>query len=64
MIPYLMDRVPAELFPAIPPMVALAEVETSTGKYQPLVFNRRFSSSSTIPGSTTAVPASVSRSIN
>ena len=50
MIPYLIDRVPAELLPVIPPIVAFAEVETSTGKYQPVALSCRFSSSSTMPG--------------
>ena len=60
MIPYLIDRVPAELLPVIPPMVAFADVETSTGKYQPLPLSCRFSSSRTIPGCTSAVPAVLS----
>ncbi len=62
MIPYLMERVPAELLPVIPPRVALAEVETSTGKVQPVALSCRFSSSRTIPGCTTAVPAAASTS--
>ena len=62
MIPYLIERVPAELLPVIPPMVALAEVETSTGKDQPVCLSCRLSSSRTMPGSTVAVPATVSTS--
>ena len=54
-IPYRIDRPPAELLPAIPPMVALLDVETSTGNQRPNGFNCRFSSSRTTPGSTTHV---------
>ena len=42
MIPYLMERAPAELLPVMPPIVAQLEVETSTGKYQPLDFSLLF----------------------
>ena len=51
-MPYLIDRPPAELLPAMPPMVALLDVETSTGNQRPKGFNCRLSSSSTTPGST------------
>ena len=60
MRPYLIERVPAELLPVIPPSVAWAEVETSTGKCQPVGLSWRFSSSSTMPGCTVAVPAAAS----
>jgi hypothetical protein len=45
--------VPQELLPAMPPIVAREAVETSTGNHRPCGFSARFSSSSTMPGSTT-----------
>ena len=61
-IPYLIDLPPQLLFPAIPPIVALLEVETSTGNHTPKGFKNRFSSSSTIPGSTMHVILSLLKS--
>ena len=46
------DRVPQELLPVMPPMVAREAVETSTGNHSPCGFSWRFSSSSTMPGCT------------
>ena len=62
MIPYLIERAPAELLPVMPPMVAQFEVETSMGKYHPVGLSRLFSWSSTMPGCTRAVPRSASTS--
>ncbi len=55
MLPYAMLRLPQELLPAMPPSVACALVETSTGYHRPSFFRPRFRWSSTMPGSTTAV---------
>ncbi len=49
-----MEREPAELFAAMPPSVAREAVEMSTGNHSPCGRRRRLSSSSTMPGSTTA----------
>jgi hypothetical protein len=46
----------------MPPMVARDAVETSTGNHRPCGFSLRFSSSRTMPGSTTQVRPSTSRS--
>ena len=62
-IPYLIDLPPQLLFPAMPPIVALLEVETSTGNQSPKGFKKRFNSSKTIPGSTIQVIFSLSKSI-
>ena len=48
----------------MPPMVAREEVETSTGNHSPVWRSCRFSSSSTMPGSTTQVRASGSTEIS
>jgi hypothetical protein len=55
-----MERVPHELLPVMPPMVARLDVDTSTGNHSPVGRSCRFSSSSTMPGSTTQVAASLS----
>ena len=41
-IPYRIERAPAELLPAMPPMVARLEVDTSTGKKSPCGERRSF----------------------
>ncbi len=55
-----MLRLPHELLPAMPPSVACALVDTSTGYHRPSFFSAVFRWSSTMPGSTVAVrvPAS------
>ena len=50
-----MLRLPQELLPAMPPSVAWALVDTSTGNQSPSFFSARFRWSSTMPGSTSAV---------
>ena len=55
-----MLREPQELLPAMPPSVACAPVETSTGNHKPCGFSWAFRWSSTSPGSTSAVIAAVS----
>jgi len=60
MVPYLRDRPPQELLPAMPPMVAREAVETSTGNHRPCCLSFRLRSSSTIPGSTTQLRLSMS----
>ena len=50
-----MLRLPQELLPAMPPSVAWALVETSTGYHRPSFFSAEFRWSSTMPGSTSAV---------
>ena len=62
-IPYLRDLPPQLLFPAIPPMVALLDVDTSTGNQRPKGFKNLLSSSKTIPGSTVQVLFFSSKSI-
>src|SRR5580692_11584248 len=52
-----MDLEPQELFPAMPPNVACAPVDTSTGNQSPWGLSRSFRWSSTTPGSTVAVRA-------
>ena len=54
-IPYFKDLPPQLLLPAIPPIVALLEVETSTGNHNPYCLRYLFNSSKTIPGSTVQV---------
>ena len=61
-IPYLIERPPQLLLPVIPPIVALLEVETSTGNHNPNGFKNLFNSSSTIPGSTMHVIFSLLKS--
>ena len=58
----LYEREPHELLPAMPPIVACAEVETSTGYQRPSALSRAFSVSSTTPGATTARCAAPSTS--
>ncbi len=48
----------------MPPMVARLAVDTSTGNHRPVGLSCRFSSSSTMPGSTMQVPAAASVSIS
>ena len=50
-----MLREPQELLPAMPPSVACALVETSTGNHRPCGLSAAFSASSTMPGSTSTV---------
>lgn len=57
-----MEREPQELLPAMPPRVAWALVDTSTGYQRPCGLSCALRWSSTSPGSTVAVPASRSRS--
>jgi hypothetical protein len=57
-----MLRLPQELLPAMPPSVAWAAVETSTGYQRPVFFRWAFRWSSTMPGSTVAVRCSASTS--
>ena len=54
MFPYAIEREPQELLPAIPPMVACAAVDTSTGNHRLDAFNLALSRSRTMPGSTIA----------
>ena len=61
-MPYLIDLPPQLLLPAIPPIVALLEVDTSTGNHNPYGFKKRLSSSKTIPGSTIHVIFSLLKS--
>ena len=58
MLPYSIEREPQELFPAMPPIVACAEVLTSTGNHKPCGCRNAFNRSSTTPGSTVTVIAS------
>ncbi|MDT4837535.1 hypothetical protein FQZ97_712710 [compost metagenome] len=53
-----MEREPQELLPAMPPSVACALVDTSTGYQSPCGLSCAFRWSSTRPGSTVAVPSS------
>ncbi len=53
-----MLREPHELLPAIPPIVACALVDTSTGNQSRSLLRCAFSASSTMPGSTSTVIAS------
>ena len=62
MLPYAIEREPHELLPAMPPSVACALVDTSTGYHRPCGFSWAFRWSSTRPGSTVAVRASTSTS--
>ncbi len=62
MLPYASERDPHELLPAMPPSVACAEVETSTGYHRPRGRSCAFSASRTSPGSTTARDAAASTS--
>src|SRR5215475_11555012 len=55
-----MDRLPQELLPAIPPSVACAEVETSTGYQSPCGLSQALSWSSTTPGCTVTSARSLS----
>jgi hypothetical protein len=55
MLPYSIEREPHELLPAMPPIVACALVETSTGNQRPVRFSAALRSSRTRPGSTSAV---------
>lgn len=57
-----MEREPQELLPAMPPSVACALVDTSTGNQSPCGLSRALRWSSTMPGSTVARRASTSRS--
>jgi hypothetical protein len=50
-----MLRLPHELLPAMPPSVACALVDTSTGYHRPWAFSAAFRWSSTMPGSTSTV---------
>ena len=54
MLPYAIEREPHELLPAMPPSVACALVETSTGNHRPCLRSWAFSVSSTMPGCTMA----------
>ena len=56
-----MLRLPQELLPAMPPSVACALVETSTGYHSPTFLSARFRWSSTMPGSTSAMRLSASK---
>ena len=62
MVPYLIDRAPQELLPAIPPIVARLPVDTSIGNQSPWGRRAVLSWSSTTPGWTVAVIASGSTS--
>ena len=62
MFPYASEREPHELLPAMPPRVACADVDTSTGYQRPFGFSAALSVSSTTPGSTIAVRAASSTS--
>src|ERR1700692_3964964 len=57
-----MDREPQELLPAMPPKVACALVDTSTGNQSPCGLSCSLRRSSTRPGSTVAVRAATSTS--
>ena len=59
--PYAIEREPHELLPAIPPSVACAEVETSTGNHRPCGLSAALSASSTSPGCTSAVERVLSK---
>ena len=59
-----MEREPQELLPAMPPSVAWALVDTSTGYHRPCRLSWAFRWSSTMPGWTTAVRAWVSTPSN
>src|SRR5581483_9616138 len=61
MLPYRIEREPHELLPAMPPSVACALVDTSTGNHRPCARSCAFSASSTTPGCTTALAFSRSR---
>ena len=63
-IPYRMERPPQLLLAVIPPIVALLEVETSTGNHNPYARRCLFKSSKTIPGSTTQLFSLRSTEIN
>ncbi len=52
-----MLREPQELLPAMPPSVACALVDTSTGYHRPCGLSQAFRWSSTMPGSTSTVCA-------
>ncbi len=43
MLPYSIEREPHELLPAMPPIVACADVLTSTGNHRPCGFRHAFS---------------------
>ncbi len=58
MLPYSIERDPQELLPAIPPIVACAEVLTSTGNQSPCGCRYLFNRSRTTPGCTLIVSAS------
>src|SRR5438034_11262361 len=58
MLPYAIEREPQELLPAMPPIVAWALVETSTGNHSCCGRRTAFNASRTTPGWTTAVAAS------
>ncbi len=60
MLPYAIEREPHELLPAMPPSVHCADVLTSTGNHRPCGRSHAFSASSTMPGSTVTVRASLS----
>ena len=57
-----MLRLPQELLPAMPPSVACAAVDTSTGYHRPVFFRWAFRWSSTMPGSTVTVRLAASTS--
>ena len=61
--PYLIEVLPEELFPTIPPIIHRLDVEVFGPKKSPKGFKNKFSSSLITPGSTTIVLLSSSKAI-
>ena len=59
--PYLIEVLPEELLPTIPPIIHLLDVEVFGPKKSPKGFKNKFSSSRTTPGSTVIVLLSSSK---